>query len=85
RDNSGDIEGAMVLSPTRFEKYNLTIPQSLDELVPTLKALQEAQKQDTGIAAYVYEHSLTRCPVMFHRGFDSWPFYASQDGIFMVR
>ncbi len=84
RDNSGDMEGALTYSKTNFEKYNLQIPKNLEEMIAVNKVLQEKQQEDTGIKSYMYEHSLTRCPVALHRAYDSWPFYASQDGIYKV-
>jgi len=84
RDNSGDGEGMLTYSKTRFEKYGLSIPKTLDEMISTNVELQKQQEKDTGIKSYMYEHSLNRCPVALHRAYASWPFYASQDGIFKV-
>ncbi len=85
RDNSGDGEGMLTYSKTRFEKYGIALPKTLDELLDAQVTLQKKQEEETGVKAYMYEHSLNRCPVALHRAYDSWPFYASQDGIFMVK
>ena len=84
RDNSGDGEGAITYSKTRFAEYGLTIPKTIDEVISTNTELQKQQAKATGIKSYMYEHSLNRCPVALHRAYDTWPFYASQDGIYKV-
>lgn len=84
RDNSGDGEGVITYSKTRFDEYGLTIPKTMDEMLTTMVTLQEKQTKATGIKSYMYEHSLNRCPVALHRAYASWPFYASQDGIYKV-
>ena len=88
RDNSGDMEGALNICDTWNEYYGLTFPEgpddTLDDLVEYLKELQSKLEEDGHDTYYVYEHSDTRCPVAFHRTYDAWPFYASQDGLFQV-
>ena len=85
RDNSGDGEGLVNIRKDKLDKYGLVPPKSLEEMLETLPILQQKWAEEDGKKRYVYEHSINRAPVMLHRSYDSWPFYASQDGIFMVR
>lgn len=41
RDNSGDGEGIFTYSKTRFDKYGLTIPKTIDEVIATNSELQK--------------------------------------------
>lgn len=84
RDNSGDGEGAFNIRKDKLDKYGLKAPKTLDEMIETLTVLQKKWAEEDGVKRYVYEHSVNRCPVALHRTYDSWPFYASQDGIFKV-
>lgn len=84
RDNSGDFEGYFSYCVTRFEKYGLTVPTTIEDLIDTMVELQAYQEEETGMTAYIYEHSTGRCPIALHRTYDTWPYYTSADGIFMV-
>ena len=84
RDNSGDMEGQLNFNITQLEKYGLPVPNSVDEIFEVLPVLQEKWKAEDSVTRYVYEHSANRCPVSWHRLYDAWPYYASQDGIFQV-
>ena len=84
RDNSGDMEGMLNFNETQLTKYGLPVPKTIDEIFEVLPVLQEKWKEEDGVSRYIYEHSANRCPVSLHRAYDSWPFYASQDGIFQV-
>jgi putative aldouronate transport system substrate-binding protein len=84
RDNSGDGEGKLAVRKDKFDEFGLPIPGSQEEALEVLPVLNEMWKAQDGVDRYVFEHSPGRCPVAFHRTYDSWPFYASQDGIFKV-
>ncbi|MCL2058017.1 MAG: extracellular solute-binding protein [Oscillospiraceae bacterium] len=84
RDNSGDGEGKINLRKDKFDEFGLPYPQSHAEAIEILPVFQQMWKDQDGIERYIFEHSATRCPVAFHRLYDTWPFYASQDGIFKV-
>lgn len=85
RDNSGDGEGKLLFRQDKLEEFGLKVPATTDEILGTLPILQEKWKEQDGETRYVYEHSANRCPVALHRTYDTWPYYASQDGLFCVR
>jgi putative aldouronate transport system substrate-binding protein len=85
RDNSGDYEGDTHIRKDKFDQYNIPYPRNPEEIITALTTLQERWSAEDGVKRYVYEHSLNRSPVALHRTYDTWPFYASQDGIFQVR
>jgi putative aldouronate transport system substrate-binding protein len=85
RDNSGDYEGDVTIRKDIYDKYNIPIPQTTEDLLAYLVPLQERWAAEDGVKRYVYEHSLARPPLAIHRTYDTWPFYVSLDGIFQVR
>lgn len=85
RDNSGDSEGSLNFRVDKFEEFDLDIPTTFADILETLPVLQEKWAEQDGEVRYAYEHSIDRTPVAFHRTYDTWPFYVTQDGIFCVR
>ena len=85
RDNSGDTEGALMVRIDKLDEFGLTVPSSFDEIVETMTTLQQEWAALDGMNRYIWEHSLSRPPVAFHRAYPTWPFYVSDGGMFMVR
>jgi len=86
RDNSGDTEGAITVRKDKFDKYGLALPDNTVEMVDTLTVLQQKWAEEDGQKRYLWEHNISgRPPTPFHRTYDTWPFYTTSDGIFMVR
>lgn len=84
RDNSGDGEGKLNLRKDKLDEFGIAMPTTLENTISSLTELQAKWAEEDGQKRYVFEHSLERAPVALHRTYDSWPFYASQDGIFKV-
>ena len=84
RDNSGDGTGFLFYCKTRFDKYGIELPTTPEDLITTMVDFQKMQEKETGVKAYMYEHSATQPSAFMHRTYDSWPFFVSLDGIFMV-
>jgi len=84
RDNSGDIEGLLTVRGDLFEEFNLDIPETFDEIIASLSVLQSEWEAIDGMKRFVWEHSLDRPPIAFHRTYDTWPFFVSDGGIFKV-
>ena len=85
RDASGDMQGLISIRQDKLDGAGLSIDEadlSIDGLIDTLAQLQAAWGEDE--TPYVWDHSLRRPPVVFHRTYNSWPFYVSWDGLFRV-
>ena len=84
RDASGDGEGTIGIRVDKFEEFGLPIPKTPDEALEVLPRLNELWKAQDGMDRYVFEHSPSRSPVALHRSQDAWPYYVTQDGVFVV-
>jgi len=85
RDNSGQIEGQLTIRIDKFNEFDIAVPTTLAELADALSELQDKWSAQDGMKRYVWEHSLDRTPLAFHRTYDTWPYFTGDGGIFMVR
>ena len=85
RDASGGFEGVVTIRKDMFDRFGLAYPRTTQEILSTLPVLQERWRALDGMNRYVYEHTPNRPPTALHRTYDTWPFYVSGDGVFMVR
>ena len=85
RDASGDMQGTLSVRQDKLSAAGLSIDNTtmtVDEMIDILTALQAAWGGDE--LPYVWDRSKLRPPVLFHRSYDSWPFYVSPNGIFHI-
>lgn len=85
RYSLGQAETFLTVRKDMFDKFDLPIPRTKEEILSVLPVLQQRWAEVDGVRRFVYEHSLTRPPTALHRSYDTWPFYVSHNGLFQVR
>ncbi len=73
----GGPAGELYVQKNKYEPLGLTMPTTLDEMIPFMTQLQAGWGGDETV--YAWEHNIKRTPVWLHRAYDSWPFFTEEE------